>query len=215
MNEDFRYRTIYMVIFPGGYATVSGITGTFHYYTQDYLGNNRAVINGSTGAIEQTVAYYPYGAVIVDLGTNPTKQQYKFGGKELITANGLNEYDFGARNYYPAVPAFTKPDPLCEKFTHLSPYLFCGNNPVNFVDRNGEEPTKYEAALMAGYSYHDDNFNVYYDLLQNNEWVLSNKATSIQFNYAGFGQNGLQSMFLKKPLMELRNMRMYLPVRIQ
>ncbi|MDE6741456.1 MAG: hypothetical protein K2J58_03905 [Muribaculaceae bacterium] len=29
---------------------------TFHYYTQDYLGNNRAVINGSTGTIEQTVA---------------------------------------------------------------------------------------------------------------------------------------------------------------
>ena len=25
------------------------------YYTQDYLGNNRAVINGASGAIEQTV----------------------------------------------------------------------------------------------------------------------------------------------------------------
>ncbi len=52
-----------MVLYPGGYATVSGSAVTFHYYTQDYLGNNRAVINGSTGAIEQTAAYYPYGAV--------------------------------------------------------------------------------------------------------------------------------------------------------
>ena len=60
------------------------------------------------------------------------------GGKELTMANGLNEYDFGARQYYSAVPGFTKPDPMCEKFQHLSPYLFCGNDPVNNVDPNGE-----------------------------------------------------------------------------
>lgn len=34
---------------------------------QDYFGNNHAVINGSTGATEQTIAYYPFGAVIADL----------------------------------------------------------------------------------------------------------------------------------------------------
>ncbi|MDE5812665.1 MAG: hypothetical protein K2H72_00115 [Muribaculaceae bacterium] len=133
----YRDGKVDMVLFPGGYATINGTAVTFHYYTQDYLGNNRAVINGSTGAIEQTVAYYPYGAVIADLGTNPTKQQYKFGGKELITANGLNEYDFGARNYYPAVPAFTRIDPLCEDTKHLSPYLYCGNNPANAFDPDG------------------------------------------------------------------------------
>ena len=83
----------------------------------------RAVINGTTGAIEQTIAYYPYGAVIADLGTNPTKQPYKFGGKELITLNGLNEYDFGARNYYPAVPAFMRINPMAEKYPWLSSFL--------------------------------------------------------------------------------------------
>ncbi|MDE6342063.1 MAG: hypothetical protein K2K93_07080 [Muribaculaceae bacterium] len=125
-----------IVLFPGGYATVEGGV-TFHYYTQDYLGNNRAVINGSTGAIEQTVAYYPYGGVIADLGTNLSKQQYKFGGKELLTGNGLNEYDFGARRYYSAVPAFTSIDPLCEVSRHLSPYLYCANDPVNKLDPTG------------------------------------------------------------------------------
>ena len=85
------------------------------------------------------VAYYPYGGVIADLGTSQISgQPYKFGGKELITANGLNEYDFGARWYYSAVPGFTKPDPSCEGFYHLSPYLFCGNDPVNNVDPTGE-----------------------------------------------------------------------------
>ncbi len=95
------------------------------------------MINGTTGAIEQTVAYYPFGAVIADLGSPTTGQPYKFGGKELLSANGLNEYDFGARNYDPAVPGFTKPDPLCEETTHLSPYLYCGNNPVNAIDPDG------------------------------------------------------------------------------
>ena len=72
-----------------------------------------------------------------DLGTNPTKQPYKFGGKELITTNGLNEYDFGALNNYPAVPAFSRIDPFCEDTEWLSPYLYCGNNPVNAIDPDG------------------------------------------------------------------------------
>ncbi len=105
--------------------------------TQDYHGNNRTVINGSTGATEQTIAYYSFGAVIAGLGTPTTGQPYKFRGKELLTTNGLNEYDFGARNYYPAVPGFTRPDPLCVDTQHLSPYLYCGNNPVNAFDPDG------------------------------------------------------------------------------
>ncbi len=58
----YRNGKVEMILFPGGYATISGTTVTFHYYTQDYLGNNPAVINGSTGATEQTVAYYLYCA---------------------------------------------------------------------------------------------------------------------------------------------------------
>ncbi len=45
--------TIDMVLFPGDYATINGTAVTFHYYTQDFLGNNRALINGTTGAISR------------------------------------------------------------------------------------------------------------------------------------------------------------------
>ena len=40
-------------LFEGGYATVTPTTQpTFHYYTQDHLGNNRAVVNQS-GTVER------------------------------------------------------------------------------------------------------------------------------------------------------------------
>ena len=63
----------------------------FHYYTQNYLGNNRAIVNGSIGSIKQTTAYYPYGAVIPDLGTDNTSQPFKYGGKEPASVNFISE----------------------------------------------------------------------------------------------------------------------------
>ncbi len=57
--------------------------------------------------------------------------------RQQLKWNGLNEYDFGARRYYQAVPHFDRIDNSCESFYWLSPYLYCANNPVNAVDRDG------------------------------------------------------------------------------
>jgi len=53
--------------------------------------------------------------------------------------NGLNENDFSARWLDNAIPGFTTPDPLAERHPYESPYLYCGNNPVNRVDPTGKE----------------------------------------------------------------------------
>ena len=45
--------------------------------------------------------------------------------------------DFGARFYDPATAIFLQQDPLAEKYYNLSPYAYCANNPVNFVDPDG------------------------------------------------------------------------------
>lgn len=39
--------------------------------------------------------------------------------------------------YYPAIMRTTTIDPLAEKYYSISPYAWCGNNPVNLVDPDG------------------------------------------------------------------------------
>ncbi len=194
-NLIYRDGKLDMVLFSGGYATVSGSAVTFHYYTQDYLGNNRAVINGSTGAIEQTVAYYPYGGIIADLGNPTGGQPYKFGGKELITANGLNEYDFGARQYYSAIPGFTSIDPCCEDYYPLSPYLYCGNNPVNAIDPDGRSTWVTDMGnglyQVIGGDLNDDDLNIYvYQKDEEGNYTIRGKSIGQTTSITSFYDSG-------------------------
>lgn len=66
-------------------------------------------------------------------------QPYNFGGKELDRMYGCDLYDFGARSYDPAIARFTGMDPLAEKNYYLSPYSYCANNPVNYIDPDGRD----------------------------------------------------------------------------
>ena len=59
-------------------------------------------------------------------------------GKELDRMHGLNWYDYSARQYDPiGGGGFPTMDPLCEKYYTISPYAYCGNNPVNAIDPDG------------------------------------------------------------------------------
>jgi len=49
----------------------------------------------------------------------------------------LDFYDFDARPYDPTLMRFTVPDPLAEKYYSVSPYAYCGDNPVNRTDPTG------------------------------------------------------------------------------
>ena len=125
------------VLFPGGYCTFpskdKSNEPTFHYYTQDHLGNNRVVTN-EDGTVEQITHYYPFGGTFGDAGLNASLQQYKYNGKELDRVAGLNTYDYGARQYFSALPMWDRMDPMCEKYYNVSPYTYCFNNPLVFVD---------------------------------------------------------------------------------
>jgi len=62
---------------------------------------------------------------------------YKFGNKELQDELGLNMYDYGARNYDPALGRWMNIDPLSETSRRWTPYNYAYNNPMYFVDPDG------------------------------------------------------------------------------
>ena len=123
-------------LFAGGYATFYNTVPTYHYYTQDHLGNNRAVVNDN-GTVEQITHYYPFGGTYADVGLNSSLQPYKYNGKELDRMHGLNWYEYGHRQYDPVIPMFTMVDPDCEDYPYISPYAYCLNNPILHIDMDG------------------------------------------------------------------------------
>ena len=127
-----------MYLFEGGYATfdTNGTVDGWHYYIQDYMGNNRMVVK-KNGTVEQITHYYPYGGVIGDISTNENVQKYKFEGKELDRTFGLDNYDIHARQYFAMMPTWDKVDPMAEFNFKGSPYAYCSGNPVNYGDYDG------------------------------------------------------------------------------
>lgn len=112
-------------------------SGKYYFYYKDHLGNN-AVIADQNANIVQYQYYYPFGMPENDIeswGNHP----YRFGGKEFDTMHGLNLYDFHARQYDPALGRFMSIDPLAEKYYSISPYSYCMNNPVKFIDTDGKQ----------------------------------------------------------------------------
>ena len=65
------------------------------------------------------------------------KFKYLYNGKELQDELSLNIYDYGARVYDPVAPRFWQIDPLAEKYSFQSVYVYADDNPVFFVDING------------------------------------------------------------------------------
>jgi RHS repeat-associated protein len=139
-NVVYENGALKYILTPEGYVTKNGRNTYYNYYLKDHLGNNRIVLEviGSASNVIQATDYYPFGMPYAN-GVSPEKQPYKFGGKEYDEMHGLNWYDFEARHLDAIILRFSTMDPLCEKYPWMSPYAYCGNNPVNRIDPTGME----------------------------------------------------------------------------
>ena len=130
-NVIYENNTAKLLLTGEGYISLSD--KKYHYYLQDHQGNNRVVAD-KDGNVEETNHYYPFGGVFA---SSQNVQPYKYNGKELDTKKGLNWYDYGAREYDAVLGRFTTMDPMAEKYYAVSPYTYCVNNPIKFVDPTG------------------------------------------------------------------------------
>ena len=121
----------------------------YRYFVRDHLGSVRSMADEDGNVLQQNL-YYARGGAWGDVCTAPGFQSYKYCGKYLDRKHGLDLYDYGARLYDPAAAFWTSPDPLYEKHYNISPYAFCNNNPVTFIDPDGRFiDTAWDAANVA------------------------------------------------------------------
>ncbi len=119
-------------------------------YLHAYLTNGSAkrlnfdnfLVGKLKGNLRQINDYYPYGLSINGINADRNDYLNKYTSKELQTgefdpdlSTGLEMFDFGSRFYDPQLGRWFTPDPA-EQFHN--PYLAMGNNPVMYVDPDGE-----------------------------------------------------------------------------
>jgi len=124
------------------YMVKGGIT---YRIISNHLGSPRLVINTANGAVTQRIDYDEFGNVTND--TNPGFQPFGFAGGIYDQHTGLTR--FGARDYDPQIGRWTAKDPIRFEGGDANLYGYVINDPVNFVDQDGNARSKAEAILQA------------------------------------------------------------------
>ena len=165
----------------------------FYYYNKDHLGNNREVVD-VRGRLHQVTNYYPCGAPYADPAalSGVEHQPYKYNGKELDLMHGLNTYDYGARQYDPILARWDRIDPLAEKYYNVSPYAYCAGDPVNAIDKEGNDITFLIASKGAQEHGHMaaiiGNQSRYY-------YITAGTGDSDYSIYSNSGQHGILAIY--------------------
>ncbi|WP_276681725.1 RHS repeat domain-containing protein [Empedobacter brevis] len=157
--------------------TAGSVAYNYVYNLTDHLGNVRVNyawddVNSKLKTVNED-HYYPFGLqhkgynkppvditirererVEIGVGIGNTSgsanYKYRYNGKELQEELNLNLYDYGARNYDPAIGRFFNIDRFAEKYTTTTPYHYTKNNPIYFVDFKGDSLIINSASDRAG-----------------------------------------------------------------
>lgn len=119
--------------FSGGRIIKTSSGYEIKYYVCDYQGSVRLILN-EDGQVDEYSNYYPFGSRW-NGGYPRIDNRYQFNGKEYLAISNLNLLDYGARLYDPLIGRWFGPDPAMQ---FANPYLFSGNNPVVYIDKDGK-----------------------------------------------------------------------------
>ena len=143
---------------PAVYIKEGSGTWTFYNIGRDYLGNITHIAT-SDGTLVEENSYDPWGRLrnpetkeIYSLGTEPELMLGRgYTGHEHLTWFGL--INMNARLYDPVLGRFLSPDPFVQMpdFTQsFNRYSYCLNNPLVYVDENGEFWHIVAGAIIGG-----------------------------------------------------------------
>jgi RHS repeat-associated protein len=128
-------------------------TSRQEFNLSDHLGNSRLTYSDldGNGRIDMTTDpetnevlneqnYYPFGMEMAGnwLEDKGRASNYRFNGKEFSEELGL--YDYGARWYDPAIGRWNAVDPKADLQESITPYAYCLNSPILYIDPDGSLP---------------------------------------------------------------------------
>ncbi len=135
-------------------ARTRATSGNFHdkdnyekmqfYYHPDHLGSSSYITN-LDGEVSQHIEYVPFGEVFIEERNNTWNTPYLFNAKEFDEETGM--YYYGARYYEPRLSLWLSIDVEEEDFPDFSSYVYCKDNPIIFLDHNGDSPTLITAGI--------------------------------------------------------------------
>ncbi len=162
---------------------------SFYWLHTDHLGTPRRVTN-STDVVMFRGEYDPHGNPLLEW---TTISNGKFTGYERDAAAGL---DFAqARHYKFGRGRFIQPDPITGfSLRRLNRYSYANNDPINFVDLNGLEPTPVWVpgiGWVYGAVFSNSSVNIYGSPNRGSSSGAGNGADQIEIELSGGDGGGV------------------------
>lgn len=113
----------------------------------------------AAGNVRERNDYYAFGKRWEDPEQPISDNRYLYNGKEKQVTGNIGYSDYGARMNDDLIGRWFIPDPLAEDYFETSPYVFCANNPIRYIDKVGTKIVDVSGNIL----YQDGKWTKYAD----------------------------------------------------
>jgi len=126
-----------------------------HFYVHDRLGSVRQVIRG--WCLTNSYTYGPFSEMIAADCNEDIENPFKFTGQ--FYDSEIGQYYLRARQYDPQLMRFSGRDPIDGSYEEpmtLHKYMYCLNDPIDYVDPTGESLDTITSVSIGAEMYAQD-----------------------------------------------------------